>query len=40
LSDRILALHQGKVTAEFDRSNATPEAVLAASMGGTGKETP
>ena len=33
LSDRILALHRGKVTAEFDHGTATPEAVLAASMG-------
>ncbi|HOC67445.1 MAG TPA: sugar ABC transporter ATP-binding protein [Candidatus Hydrogenedentes bacterium] len=33
LSDRILALHQGRVTAAFDRGAATPEAVLAASMG-------
>lgn len=38
LSDRILALHQGSVTAEFERSNATPEAVLAASMGGIEKD--
>lgn len=40
LSDRILAMHQGKITAEFDRGNASPEAVLAASMGGVEKETP
>ena len=39
LSDRILALHQGRVTAEFTREDATPEAVLAASMGGFKKDT-
>lgn len=39
LSDRVLALHQGRVTAEFTREDATPEAVLAASMGGFEKDT-
>jgi ABC-type sugar transport system ATPase subunit len=33
LSDRILALHRGRVTAEFARGEATPEKVLAAAMG-------
>jgi ABC-type sugar transport system ATPase subunit len=35
LSDRILALHRGVVTAEFGRGSATPEAILAAAMGST-----
>ena len=33
LSDRIVVLHRGEVTAEFTRAQATPEAVLAAAMG-------
>lgn len=33
LSDRILVLHRGRVAAEFSRTNATPETVLAAAMG-------
>jgi ABC-type sugar transport system ATPase subunit len=33
LSDRILALHRGAVTAEFARGEATPERILAAAMG-------
>jgi ABC-type sugar transport system ATPase subunit len=33
LSDRILALHRGAVTAEFTRAEATPERILAAAMG-------
>jgi len=33
LSDRIVVLHRGQVTAEFTRAQATPEAVLAAAMG-------
>ncbi len=33
LSDRIVVLHRGQVTAEFMRAQATPEAVLAAAMG-------
>ncbi len=33
MSDRIIVLHRGMVTAEFDRSSATPERVLAAAMG-------
>jgi ribose transport system ATP-binding protein len=34
LSDRIVVLHRGSVTAWFDRNTATPETVLAAAMGG------
>lgn len=33
LSDRIIVLHRGAVSAEFSRAEATPEAVLAAAMG-------
>jgi len=33
LSDRIVVLHRGRVTAEFDRAAAAPEAILAAAMG-------
>jgi ABC-type sugar transport system ATPase subunit len=33
LSDRVVVLHRGRVTAEFDRQSATPEAVLSAAMG-------
>jgi ABC-type sugar transport system ATPase subunit len=33
LSDRVVVLHRGRVTAEFNRESATPEAVLAAAMG-------
>ncbi|MFZ0828856.1 MAG: sugar ABC transporter ATP-binding protein [Verrucomicrobiia bacterium] len=33
LSDRIVVLHRGQVTAEFSRAQATPETVLAAAMG-------
>jgi ABC-type sugar transport system ATPase subunit len=33
LSDRIVVLHRGRVTARLDRSQATPEAVLQAAMG-------
>jgi ABC-type sugar transport system ATPase subunit len=36
LSDRILVLHRGAVTAAFDRSEATPEKILAAAMGAAG----
>jgi ribose transport system ATP-binding protein len=34
LSDRLVVLHRGRVTAEFDRLEATPEKVLEAAMGG------
>ena len=33
LSDRSWSLHRGRITAEFARAQATPEAVLAAAMG-------
>jgi ABC-type sugar transport system ATPase subunit len=33
LSDRIVVMHRGQVTAEFSRAQATPDAVLAAAMG-------
>jgi ABC-type sugar transport system ATPase subunit len=33
LSDRILVLHRGRLTAEFPREQATPEGILAAAMG-------
>jgi ABC-type sugar transport system ATPase subunit len=33
LSDRIYVLHRGELTAHLDRSEATPETVLAAAMG-------
>jgi ABC-type sugar transport system ATPase subunit len=33
LSDRILVLHEGKLTGEFTRSDATPEKVMAAATG-------
>jgi ABC-type sugar transport system ATPase subunit len=36
LSDRVVVLHRGQVTARLARSEATPERVLAAAMGGEG----
>ena len=33
LSDRIIVMHRGRLTAEFSRENATPELVIAAAMG-------
>lgn len=33
MSDRIVVLHRGQVTAEFSRAEASPERVLAAAMG-------
>jgi D-xylose transport system ATP-binding protein len=33
LSDRVLVLHEGRVTGEFDRAEATAEAVMACAMG-------
>jgi ABC-type sugar transport system ATPase subunit len=33
LSDRIVVLHRGRVTAEYGRGEATPQRVLAAAMG-------
>jgi ABC-type sugar transport system ATPase subunit len=35
LSDRVIVLHQGKVTGEFTREKATPEAVMACATGHT-----
>src|SRR5919202_1589161 len=35
LSDRILVLHEGRVTGEFRRAEATPEAVMACATGHT-----
>jgi ABC-type sugar transport system ATPase subunit len=35
LSDRIIVLHRGQITAELARGEATPQAVLAAAMGRT-----
>ena len=33
MSDRVLVLHQGRVTGEFTRATATPEKVMACAMG-------
>ena len=33
LSDRVLVLHEGRVTGEFKRADATPEAVMACATG-------
>ena len=33
LADRILVLHEGRMTGEFTRANATPEAVMACATG-------
>jgi ABC-type sugar transport system ATPase subunit len=33
LSDRIIVLHEGKMTGEFSRAEATPEKVMAAATG-------
>jgi ABC-type sugar transport system ATPase subunit len=33
LSDRVVVMHRGRVSAEFGRAEATPEAILAAAMG-------
>jgi len=35
MSDRIIVMHRGRKTAEFDRSEATQERILHAAMGGT-----
>jgi D-xylose transport system ATP-binding protein len=35
LSDRILVLHEGRITGEFKRTEATPEAVMACATGHT-----
>ncbi|MCD8140028.1 MAG: hypothetical protein LUE17_09685 [Planctomycetaceae bacterium] len=33
MADRILVMHRGEVSAEFDRSNATQEKIVHAAMG-------
>ena len=33
MSDRILVMHRGRITAEFTRAQATPEGILEAAMG-------
>ena len=33
MSDRIMVMHRGRVTAHYRRGEATPEAVLEAAMG-------
>jgi D-xylose transport system ATP-binding protein len=35
LSDRVLVLHEGRITGEFTRATATPEAVMACATGQT-----
>jgi ABC-type sugar transport system ATPase subunit len=35
LSDRILVMHRGRITAEFDRASASPAKILEAAMGKT-----
>jgi D-xylose transport system ATP-binding protein len=37
LSDRVIVLHEGRVTGEFARAEATPEAVMACATGHTGR---
>ncbi|HMT09597.1 MAG TPA: ATP-binding cassette domain-containing protein, partial [Pyrinomonadaceae bacterium] len=37
LSDRVVVLHEGQVTAEFERENASPEKVMAAATGQIGQ---
>jgi ribose transport system ATP-binding protein len=33
LSDRVLVLHEGRVTGEFTRATASPESVMACATG-------
>ena len=35
LSDRIVVMHRGRITAEFSRGEASPETILATAMGQT-----
>jgi D-xylose transport system ATP-binding protein len=35
LSDRVIVLHQGKISGEFTRGSVTPEAVMACALGQT-----
>jgi len=37
LSDRIIVLHKGRVTGEFTRENASPEAIMACATGHSGR---
>ncbi len=39
LSDRIVVMHRGRVTAEFDHAHATPDGVIQAAMGVREQET-
>jgi ABC-type sugar transport system ATPase subunit len=39
LSDRILVMHRGRITAELSREEATAEKVLEAAMGKAGRAT-
>jgi rhamnose transport system ATP-binding protein len=38
MSDRVLVMREGRLVAEFSRTEAIPEAVGAAMMGGHGAE--
>lgn len=38
MSDRVLVLHEGRVTGEFSREGVTPEKFLAAAMGGDARD--
>ena len=40
LSDRVAVMHRGRVSAMMDRPEATPEAVMAAAMGGRSSREP
>jgi hypothetical protein len=40
MSDRILVFHEGKITAEIPRSQATQERVMFAATGSVGSEEP
>jgi len=40
LCDRILVLHQGRISGEFSRAQATPEAVMACAIGPAGPTFP
>ena len=38
LADRILVMHEGRITGEFTRANATQESVLTAALGNRGTD--
>ena len=40
LADRILVMHEGRITGEFTRANATQESVLTAALGNRGNPAP